>query len=1074
MSRSINFTLPVVEHTSLSGHKVTMPLGFTDTFQLGMSAEDTANHFRAAVQKRLLQEGRYLDFVQLLQSHDYQIDTFSIEVVADPKGDQFAPQLIDFDFVYWKTQAAYLGLIPVLGIGGSGSTPEQLVKQLKEAVLLYLFKQGLTRNLRDVIALQWYEKVVIKQVDIETLFYTPNELEYFKADQAEPLIPKTCRRMNTPAMPAFGMERQVEELSKNLQGEFRQSVLIVGPPGSGKSALIGEYIRAKRLPHYARPWRTSAARMLQTLTENGGWQYQLGLWCKEAREEEAVINVGPLYELFEVGQYSGNSISIAEALRDPLQRGEVIVISEATEEQLERINRISPGYSDLFVKIDLGDRKANEQDAIIHNAVNHLAQQHKVSLTAGVVQEVITLQRRYSPYSGFPGKTIRFFESIILAEHDKAQGSRCLEKQDVVSAYCQESGLPAFMVDNETRLDTAELESFFDKAIVGQSSAKRAVQETLLAVKAGLHQSGKPIAGFLFIGPTGSGKTQLTKTLARYLFGSSDRMLRFDMSEYSDPWSVSRLIQTGEASLVTKVRQTPFSVLLFDEIEKADQSFNDLLLQILGEGRLSDDRGEVANFCSTIIIMTSNIGAADFVRARMTFADEQSDEHDVINHFENSVKRHFRPELYNRIDRVVPFASLGREEREAILRLEMDNLVRNMNALGQNHVLKYDDALCAYLADKPLKSQYGARAVQRLLGKEVLNPLGAGLAEMPTDLPQVIRVTVQPSGIALEIKPKEEGRKACEMLQQIADAFACLRWSLQRLEESSRWLGLLSRLDRLESKKRKNEKKFWSNPEMVALYEVINAFCRQHAVLYKQALEGERQSIDALLCGADAMQENMLQNAETDLTAKRKQFFTELLAYMDKEMNQGLLVIHATEPFLSSWAEHYLRFLEPICDDIQGLYLYRRAKEEKPPLSEQVCSIQHDDVNERYQIYSKMHQKLGAPDALGFLVRSPCIMHFLKEEEGVVSSLAEGGKNVKLFVELHSGDLKDYYPQESIYRKKFYEQKKVLRRMVDKKLEILDRSGAVAATYSWDSYQRLRCDQGEASVIAALLPGEEK
>jgi hypothetical protein len=223
----------------------------------------------------------------------------------------------------------------------------------------------------------------------------------------------------------------------------------------------------------------------------------------------------------------------------------------------------------------------------------------------------------------------------------------------------------------------------------------------------------------------------------------------------------------------------------------------------------------------------------------------------------------------------------------------------------------------------------------------------------------------------------------------------------------------------------------------------------------------------------DETQENKLQQAETDLTAKRKKLFTDLLAFTDTEMNQGLLVVYGVEPFLSNWADQYLKFLKSISDDIQELYLYRRKREEKPPLSDQICSIQHDDINERYQIYSKIHQKLGAPDAIGFLVRSPCIIHFIKGEEGVVSSVVEGGKSVKLYIELFSGNLNDYHPQEAIYRKKFYEQKKSLRQMRDQQLEMLDRSGAVTAIYTWEGYQQLRCKQGEASVISALLPGEK-
>ncbi len=1070
MSRQIHFALPIVELLSHSGHSIVTPLGFTDTFQLGMSAKNAAEHFRKAAQKQLLQEGDYLDFMRLLQPHEYHLSSFDVEITADPKGDRFSPQSVEFDFVYWKTPTSSLGIVPVLGIGGAAAALDKLIEQLKESVKLYLFKMERTRSLRDLISLQWYETPTIKSIGIDMVFYTPKELDSFLHGDLELLLPKTGRRMNTPELPAFGMEKQVEELRRNLLGEFRQSVIIIGPSGSGKSALIGEYIRTSSLRHNARPWRTSAARMLQILTESGGWQYQLGLWCREARESGAVVNMGPLYEYFEVGQYSGNSVSIAEALRDPIQRGEVTLICEATVEQLERMDRKSPGYADLFIKIDLGDRKPEVQDRIILQAAKRLAEHHRIDLAAAVVQKLVALQRRYSPYSGFPGKTIRFLESLLISvcHTDDGPKQRRLQEQDIIAAYCQESGLPAFLVDDAVRLDTAALKRFFDAAIIGQSRAKQAVRESLLAVKVGLHRTGRPIAGFLFVGPTGTGKTQLSKTLAHFLFGSKDRMLRFDMSEYSDPWSVSRLIQIGEASLVTRVRQAPFSVLLFDEIEKADPSFNDLLLQILGEGRLTDDRGEVANFCSTIIIMTSNIGASEYMRPAMTFAYKADDEADVIRHFENSVKRHFRPELYNRIDQVVAFSALGIKERTAVIRQEMDLLVRNLQLLGQNHSLEYEDRLCAHLAALPLETRYGARAIQRLLNQQIVDPLSAELAGIQRDDPHRISISVPGRDVVFEVRPAAQGKRIGGAILQISDALSECRRSLQMVEESGRWLGLLSRLDRVESKKRHNEKKFWSNPEQTSLHQTIVAFVQKQQAMVQQSLLLEERSISQLLF-ADRMKEKQSRQALTDLISERQQYFTDLLAYLEPQHNSALLLIHGMEPFLSLWADQYRQYLEALEGQLKAVYLYRRKQQDNPALPGLICNIAHRDPDERYQLYVRQHPRLGTPNALGFMLQRPCIIHFLKKEPGIVSAVVEGKKDAKLYIEVFADEIDAYHPPEAIFRRRFYDKKKSLRRIREHHpLEILDSHGALVQARSWKAYFRQRIEQGEASIISAL------
>ena len=334
----------------------------------------------------------------------------------------------------------------------------------------------------------------------------------------------------------------------------------------------------------------------------------MALLCQELSANSDILFIRNFLELFEVGKYIGNDVSMADYMRSYISRGEVSVITECTDEEFSRIQLKSPNYTSFFQVIKMEEPK-KDLDEIIVKKVNSLAGKHSIKSDKDAIKETIRLNRRFTPYAGFPGKPIRFLESILINVNTK---KRLIDGQFIISSFCNETGMPQFMIDPEITLDVEKIKSRFNENVFGQEEAVESIANLMASVKTALTRTGKPIASFLFVGPTGVGKTEMAKVLAEFMFGSREKMLRFDMSEFSDPWSVLRL--TGESYfkdglLTSAVRREPFSVLMFDEIEKAHPDFFDLLLQILGEGRLTDSGGKLVNFCSTIIIMTSNIGA---------------------------------------------------------------------------------------------------------------------------------------------------------------------------------------------------------------------------------------------------------------------------------------------------------------------------------------------------------------------------------------------------------------------------------------------------------------------------------
>ncbi|MEY3574377.1 MAG: hypothetical protein RLZZ617_975, partial [Bacteroidota bacterium] len=355
------------------------------------------------------------------------------------------------------------------------------------------------------------------------------------------------------------------------------------------------------------------------------------------------------------------------------------------------------------------------------------AEQAERAADYGQVAEI-----RYGKMKAVETELQNLLEQQKNAETEGKLLKEVVEYEDIAEVVARWTGIPVQRMLESERSKLLHLEDSLHRRVIGQDAAVRAVAEAVRRNRAGLQDEDRPVGSFLFLGPTGVGKTELCKALAGLLFNDEQAMVRIDMSEYQEKHSVSRLIGAPPGyvgydeggQLTEAVRRKPYALVLLDEIEKAHSDVYNLLLQIMDEGHLTDNKGRTVNFKNTLLIMTSNLGAG------------LEDEEGVQPDLDQLLRSRFRPEFINRIDEVVEFHSLGLEHIRAIAILQLQELQKRLEK--RRVTLAYTDAVVDYLARNGYDSRYGARPLRRLVQKEILNQLSKALLSGEIHTPEAI------------------------------------------------------------------------------------------------------------------------------------------------------------------------------------------------------------------------------------------------------------------------------------------------------------------------------------------------
>ncbi|MFN8576208.1 MAG: AAA family ATPase [Candidatus Sericytochromatia bacterium] len=542
----------------------------------------------------------------------------------------------------------------------------------------------------------------------------------------------------------------VESVKDLIYQKENTAFVIVGSRGVGKTTIIHEAIHQyleknenKQFSALEKIWEIDSSRIIAGMSIIGMWQKRFESIIQYAMtrifEHYNKNNSDKLFfrnmvALLRVGKSAQNNMTLSDVLKPFLEKRQLTVIGEATPEEWKTVQDLDRKFADLFQVIRIPEMSFENSVRVIIHERARLENENNCTITENSLNELFNLQRMYIKNYSLPGNIINFLKNLANKYEQYT-----IDKKEVLDSFNEINPVSIKMLDKEFKISNDEIETFIRKKLIGQEEAINCMIDTINLIKSNLSNPEKPYGVYLFIGPTGVGKTEAAKILAKYIFGSEESLVRFDMNEFIDYDSTRRLIgdlYNPDGQLTSRVRNKPFCVLLFDEIEKSHYSVHNLLLQILGEGRLTDAIGRTIDFTNTIIIMTSNLGAREAGKS-FGFNDNKSDLNSV---FRKAVENFFAPEFINRIDKIIPFKHLELENIISIARLQIQDLLQRDGFVRRNMILNISDKVINDIAKQGFDINYGARALKRSIEKNLISLTAEQIVNVPLGEPMIFEV----------------------------------------------------------------------------------------------------------------------------------------------------------------------------------------------------------------------------------------------------------------------------------------------------------------------------------------------
>ena len=574
----------------------------------------------------------------------------------------------------------------------------------------------------------------------------------------------------------IGRKDDMRQLMQILGRRRKNNPLILGDPGVGKSALVeglADLIVVGKVPSYLKGVRIITLDLGSIVSGSkyrGDFERRMRGCIQEAmRAGNVILFIDEIHSVIGAGAGEG-SVDAGSILKPPLSRGDIQVIGATTIDEYRKRFTNDPALERRFQPLTIEEPDSDETLLILDGLKERYESFHGVSYTSEALESAVGLSGRYLSGRHQPDKAIDVMDAAgarlcyesTMGEAGEtglaSEGAVVVDKHLVAEIVSEASGVPVSRLTEEQSKRLLKMEEALERRVVGQDEAVSVVSKTIRRVRAGLSDPRRPGGSFLFLGPTGVGKTELAKALAEFLFGSEGSLITFDMSEYMEKFAVSRLIGAppgyvgyDEGGQLTKaVRLHPYSVILFDEMEKAHPDVFNILLQVLEEGRLTDGQGRKVNFRNAIVIMTSNVGARDIMRDRTVGfmpTTEEADALAVRKDVTSSLSRMFRPEFLNRIDRQVIFNRITGENGIKIVDLMLGDLLERLGGRGLG--IEVTPEAKGLLAKEGIDEKYGARSLRRVIQQRLEDPISEGILRGDWDDGDVIHVDCEDDGLQI-------------------------------------------------------------------------------------------------------------------------------------------------------------------------------------------------------------------------------------------------------------------------------------------------------------------------------------